>query len=56
MTMLFYDIHQQPEQRLLESNRVQGTTFDEVLYADDTICVSEREDAMNALLAQIEYE
>ena len=29
---------------------------DEILYADDTICVSEDEDAMNRLLAAIETE
>ena len=42
--------------RGLERNRVEGTTCDEVLYADETICISQSETAMNALLAAIENE
>ena len=56
MTMIFYDLYQNREQSGLEANRVVGTVFDEVLYADDTICVSESETAMNWLLYAIENE
>jgi hypothetical protein len=37
-------------------NRVKRGGFDEVLYADDTICVSQDSRAMNALLKRIEEE
>ena len=38
----------------LVKHQVAGATFDEVLYADDTICASKDTRAMNKLLAQIE--
>ena len=34
--------------------RVQGTNFDEVLFADDTICISHDTKAMNRMLSTIE--
>ena len=37
-------------------HRIPGIDFDEVLYADDTICVSTNTAAMNRLLAAIETE
>ena len=34
--------------------RVQGINFDEVLFADDTICISHDTKAMNKMLSAIE--
>ena len=55
MSVMFWDIHHEGVKGL-ERNRVVGTEFDEVVYADDTICISESEVAMNGLLAAIEAE
>ena len=55
MTVLFEDIHQEDRQGL-GRHRVKGASFDEVLYADDTICISQNASAMNKLLASIEEE
>ena len=46
MSCLFHDIHKNDATKTTE-HRVDGMDTDEVLYADDTICVSENEDAMN---------
>jgi hypothetical protein len=46
MTTLFYDVHQKLDTELAR-NRVPGADFDEVTYADDTICISRRIKAMN---------
>ena len=54
MTVIFEDIHDGDQQMNLVKHRVAGATFDEVLYADDTICASKDTRAMNKLLAQIE--
>ena len=35
-------------------NRICGANFDEIVYADDTICVSTGEEAMNLFLKDIE--
>ena len=61
MTVLFYDVHKKVDKKgrqatNLVTNRVKGATFDEILYADDTICISENETAINRLLAVIEQE
>jgi hypothetical protein len=53
MTVMFHDIHEGDPQNIVR-HRIPGTTFDEVLYADDTICVSTDTRAMNKLLADIE--
>ena len=55
MTVMFNDIHQDDKQNLIK-HRIQGTNYDEVLYADDTICVSTNTMALNKLLASIEEE
>ena len=55
MTVMFHDIHEGDAQRL-KQHRVEGTSFDEILYADDTICLSTDTKAMNKLLASIETE
>jgi len=39
MTVMFEDIHHD-DQHGLAKHRLAGMAFDEVLYADDTICVS----------------
>ena len=57
MTAMFHDIHAQPDlQEQLRKNRIPGATFDEVLYADDTILVSESKVAIQKLLHAIEVE
>ena len=55
MTTLFYDIHEGDPQQLIP-NRICGANFDEIVYADDTICVSTSEIAMNLFLKDIENE
>ena len=55
MSCLFHDIHQQ-DQMSMEEHRIQGTHCDQVLYADDTICMSEDEDAMERLIHAVEKE
>ena len=55
MSCLFHDIHKNDATKTTE-HRVDGMDTDEVLYADDTICVSENEETMNRLLAAIEKE
>ena len=39
MAVLFQDIHEQIGAELIE-HTIPGATLDEVLYADDTICIS----------------
>ena len=55
MTVLFHDINRlhTPTQ---STHRVKGAHFDEILYADDTICVSQDEDALESKLKAIEQE
>ena len=55
MTCLFHDIHYQDHLKLSD-HRIIGMQEDEVLYADDTICMTENENAMNRLLKAIEIE
>ena len=55
MTVMFHDLHHEDTQNLIQ-NRIQGTNYDEVLCADDTICVSTSTSAINFLLASIERE
>ena len=55
MTCVFHDVHANYKQKMKE-HRVDGMDADEVLYADDTICISEDENAMNRLLKAIETE
>ena len=53
MSCLFHDVHLNDHLKL-EEHRVKGMNEDEILYADDTICISENEEAMCRLLAEIE--
>ena len=55
MSCLFHDIHHRDHLRTHE-HRIEGTTHDQVLYADDTICMSENEEAMTRLIQAIEKE
>jgi hypothetical protein len=55
MTVMFHDIHEGDKQNLTK-HRIQSTNYDEVLYADDTICISTDTRALNKLLADIETE
>ena len=59
MTVLFHDVYHHTDRKSqqehkLTQNRVKGANFDAVLYADDTICVSENETTMNTLLQVLE--
>ena len=55
MTAMFHDIHTNDKLRL-EKHRILGTVRDEVLFADDTICMSENHKAIERLLHEIEHE
>ena len=55
MSCLFHDIHHRDHLRTRE-HRIEGTTHDQVLYADDTICMSENEETMTRLIQAIEQE
>ena len=55
MTWLFHDIHRN-DQLKQKQHRVLGMEASEVLYADDIICITEDEAAMNRLLTKIEEE
>ena len=46
MTTMFHDVHQKTDNRL-NKHRVPGAEFDEVTYADDTICISTDTRALN---------
>ena len=49
------DIHKNDTLNLIK-HRVQEMDTDEMRYADDTICISEDEEALSRLLAAIEVE
>ena len=55
MTTMFHDVHQETD-RILSQQRVPGAEFDEVTYADDTICITTETKAMNKFLEAIEWE
>ena len=55
MTVMFHDIHENDTLKT-KKQRVVGTDADEVLYADDTICIAQTMAAMNRLLSAIETE
>ena len=52
--MLFYDVRKQNPNMPL--HRAQGVTYDSVVYADDTICISQSARALNQYLQTIELE
>ena len=55
MTVLFHDIHKELDGELIK-HRIPGANFDEVMYADDTICISTDTRTMNKFLASIEQK
>ena len=55
MTALFHDVHKNDEIDV-KNHRIPYTDFNEVLYADDTICIIDNEEAMNRLLDKIETQ
>ena len=55
MTCLSNDVHERDKLKS-KPHRILGTEVDEVFYADDTICISEDEQAMSRLLQDIEKE
>ena len=54
MSCLPHDIHTGDLQHKVAAQRITGMQDDEILFADDTICVTQDEEAMDALLAAIE--
>ena len=61
MTVLFKDVHDGMEDDVAQNeqpkrNRVSNANFNEILYADDTICVANGRVAMQRHLAAIEKE
>ena len=55
MTALYCDVHRD-DLPGTQRQRMPGQSQDEVLYADDTICVTQTAAAMNRLLRAIETE
>ena len=55
MTVIFEDIHYEID-RYMAAQRVPGTSFDEVVYADDTICIGTDTRKLNIFLKEIEQE
>ena len=55
MTTMFIDAKQDIKHTLIQQ-RVPGADFDEVMYADDTILVSESTKAMNLFIRQNEIK
>ena len=55
MTVLFHDIHRIHNPNT-DRSRIQGMDYDEVLYADDTICISESEAVLEKVLRAIVTE
>ena len=53
MTVIFHDIQQKLSTDIIE-NRVIHTNFDQVLFADDTICISENAASLTKLLHLIQ--
>ena len=52
MTVMFLDVKQKMASNILQY-RVQGARFDEILFADDTICISHDTKTMNKMLKAI---
>ena len=53
MTVLFHDVHEKTEAGMV-GNRPTGATCDEVMYADDTICIATQTRQMNKFIEEIE--
>ena len=55
MTAMFRDIHFNMREGMAKY-RIPGATFDEVIYADDTICMGTDTRQLNKMLTEIEIE
>ncbi len=55
MTLLFHDVHEKDKIKT-KSHRVGGANYDEILFADDTICMSGDAKALTRLLNKIEEQ
>ena len=55
MTVLFFDVHRKLQGQE-EEQRVKGAEFDQVLFADDTICIAQDKQVMEDMLKAIEEE
>jgi hypothetical protein len=55
MTVIFHDIHKDDKTKT-KKHRVGEANLEEILYADDTICISEDAKALTRLLREIEKE
>ena len=53
MTVMFSDVKEQMGNTRIQ-HRIRGAPFDEVLFADDTICLSHDTRTMNKMLKAIE--
>ncbi len=52
---MFHDVHEKLGVGMAEQ-RIPGGTFDEVMYADDTICIGTDTRKINQMLEAIEVE
>ena len=55
MITMFHDVHTELDNTLI-TQRVPGAEFDEVTYADDTICTTTSTETMNRFLKAIEEQ
>ena len=55
MTCLFHDVHKADRQKWREP-LISGMIVNEVLYSDDSICITQEEEAMNKIRASVEQE
>eukprot|EP00973_Karenia_brevis_P040520 5603058-Karenia_brevis.AAC.1 len=54
MTCLFEDVHTFVDSDRLERSKVSAANFTEVLFADNTICITSTPSSMNDLLSAID--
>lgn len=55
MTVMFHDIHKDDKVKILKQ-RMPELEADEILYTDDTICITRRVPAISRLIKEIEKE
>ena len=57
MSVLFWDVKNNERlARNLEENRIPGTNFDEILYADDTLVISQDTRTLNYFIETLQLE
>ena len=54
MTALFEDVHAKLNMDTVAKHRRPGAAYDDIRFADDTICISEDTKTMNKLIKSIE--